>query len=68
MNIFVCNRGQDYSLTLLNSHTSTVSNCHVCFDGAFDLWLGNQVNDLELHGHLVSFDSIHQNLFRCLVF
>ena len=67
MNTFVLQK-RPRSFFDLYSHTLIVSNCHVFFDGAFDLWLVTQLNDLEPHGHLVSFDSIHQSLFRCLVF
>ena len=70
MNIFILQK-RPRSFSDLYSHTLTVSNCHVthvCFDSAFDVWLVTQVNDSEPHGHLVSFDSVQQNLFRCLVF
>ena len=67
MNIFVL-QWRPRSFFDLYFHTLTVSNRHVCFDGVFDLWLVTQVNDSESHGHLVSFDSVQQNLFRCLVF
>ena len=66
MDIFVLQQ-RPRSFFDLYFHTLTVSNCHVCFDSAFDLWLVTQVNDSEPHGHLVSFDSVQQNLLRCRV-
>ena len=58
-------RSEDHSLTF--TLILTLSNRHVYSSVAFDLWPVTQVNDLEPHGHLVSLDSVKQNLFRCLV-